>query len=102
MALYIEQRIDQLEAHAVEDGKLLETVANGLGTLTVQVQRNYEQAQRNHEQAQRNNELTNQRIDEVNHRIDKLDQRIDEVVTILGDVKVTLSLVLRLLEAKLP
>ena len=81
VALYIEQRIDQLEAHAVKDGRLPETVAKGVATLTLQVQRNQEQ--------------TNQLFNRTN-------QRIDDLVTTLGDVKTTLSVVLRLLETKLP
>ena len=105
MALYIEQRIDQLEAHAVEDGKLLESVAKGLATLTVQVQKNHEQAQRNHEEAQRNHEeaqrnhlVTNNRIDDL--RTD-MNSRFEVVQQDISDIKTTQSLILKLLETKL-
>ncbi|WP_375443646.1 hypothetical protein [uncultured Fibrella sp.] len=112
MALYIEQRIDQLEAHAVEDGKLLETVAKGLATLTVEFQKDREQAQQNHESTNRRIDETNLRIDETNLRVDETNLRIDHlrddmnqqfngVRQDISDVKVTQALILKILTEKL-
>jgi uncharacterized coiled-coil protein SlyX len=92
MAMYLEQRVEQLESDRAADRVLIDTIAAGLATLTVDVRKNHEQAQRNHREAmgrvdglrdemnQRFAE-TDKRIDglrdEMNQRIDKTNLRID-------------------------
>lgn len=102
MALYIEERVERLEAHREEDRNLLDTVAAGVANLTVQVQKNQEQ--------------TNQRIDELrgevqeqisglrnemNQRFERVEEDIREIKTTLSDVKTTLSLIIKVLDEKL-
>lgn len=109
MALYFEQRIEQLETQREEDRKLLDTVAAGIATLTVQVQKNHEQAQRNHAETNQRIDETNQRIDdlrdEMNQKFDELradmNQQFGEVRQDIRDIKSTLSLVIKILEEKL-
>jgi hypothetical protein len=105
MPVYIEQRIDQLEQHAINDGKLLETVANGLANLTVQVQKNHEQFLQFREETQQRFEAIDRRFEAVDRRFDAVDRRIDEfraeMKEELSSIKATLTLVVRLLEEKL-
>jgi vacuolar-type H+-ATPase subunit I/STV1 len=112
MPLYIEQRIDQLEQHAINDGRLLETVATGLATLTVQVQKNHEQFLQFREETRQQFFEVNQRIDDTNQRIDDTNQRLDklqaefyefrkEVREEFSSLKATMTLMMRFLEEKL-
>jgi archaellum component FlaC len=119
MPLYIEQRIDQLEQHAIHDGKLLETVASGLANLTVQVQKNHAQFLQFREEVNQRFDAVDQRFDAVDQRFDAVDQRFDgidkridgidrridefrvEMKEELSSIKTMLTLTVRLLEEKL-
>lgn len=91
--MYLEERVEQLETIATDQGRQIELVAGGLATLTVEVRgirqdmtdgfarvdRQFEQVDLRFEQVDLRFDSVDQRFDSVDQRFDSVDQRFDEL-----------------------
>lgn len=77
--MYLEERVDQLEALSIDQGRQIETIAKGLADLTVTVNHRFNQVDERFNQIDERFRQVDERFREVDERFRQVDERFDQV-----------------------
>ena len=106
--MFLEERVEQLEHLAVDQGRQLEIVARGLADLTIDVRsirqdqvNGFDQVNKQFEQVNKQFEQVNQRLDGHDLRFDEVNHRLDQMQTTQREMQTTQQLILTLLTERL-
>ncbi len=95
--MFLEERVEQLEHLAADQGRQTEMLANGLATLTVEVRSIRQDMTTGFERIDRRFEQIEQRLDQMDRRFDQMDRRFDQIEQRLDEIGQTQALILKFL-----
>ncbi|MBC3785594.1 hypothetical protein [Spirosoma utsteinense] len=119
--MFLEERVEQLENLAADQGRQTERVASGLAVLTIEVRairqdvttgfnqvkqefelvyQRFEQVDRRFEQVDQRFEQIDQRLEQMDRRFEQIDRRFEQVFVRFDEMQQTQLLILKLLTDK--
>jgi predicted nucleic acid-binding Zn-ribbon protein len=85
--MYLEERVEQLENLAVDQGKHIEIIASGLATLTAQVQKGFSDMRKDITKLNDRVESLESKVDRLDVRVSRIEVRLDKIETRLDNME---------------
>ena len=85
--MYLEERIEQVEALSVDQGRQIETIAKGLADLTVTVNHRFNQVDERFDSIDERFKQVDERFNQVDERFKQVEDRFNQVDADIAELK---------------